>query len=375
MLQHLIDLLPDKAAQMPSGLAMGIAAGGILLGVVGARLSRAILALALVAAGTMIGWRMPAWFGWKVDPMGTAFGAAILLGLSGFVLSTLWEAIMFGSLLALGAAIAVWDSLAPGMRWQKPDIDLSATAVEIALRLWHALPGPVSRALPIGIGLGFAIGALLLASWPRIGRALFYSLLGMLLFVLSGTIGLQKQHPDWLASMPNESWAQAALFAALVLIATAVQFLLTADPKQPKTVPESDKSPGPMRKVKPARAPAAESASPAPSLSTAPEPMQKAKLAHAPAAVSPSPAPSPSSAPDPMQKVKPAQAPAAVSPSPSLSPAPSPPTSSVPSPSPTATPRVSPPPPPKWATLPPAAGETRPRPPAARPPNNPSAMK
>src|SRR5580700_1478889 len=111
MLQHLISLLPDKVTQMPVGLAMGIAATGILLGLVGARLNRAILALALVAAGTTIGLRMPGWFGWKIDPMGTAFGAAILLGLSGFVLSTLWEGVLFGSLLALAAGIAVWESL------------------------------------------------------------------------------------------------------------------------------------------------------------------------------------------------------------------------------------------------------------------------
>src|SRR4029077_16826622 len=99
------------------------AAGGVVLGLVGARTSRSILALALVAAGTFIGLHMPAWFGWKIDPMGTAFGAAILLGLSGFLLNVLWEAILLGALLGTGAGLAVWMTLGAGASWQMPEID------------------------------------------------------------------------------------------------------------------------------------------------------------------------------------------------------------------------------------------------------------
>jgi hypothetical protein len=249
MLEKLLELLPDRITQMSPALAMGLAAAGLLLGIVGARLSRSILALALVAAGTIIGLNMPHWFGWKIDPMGTAFGGAILLGLSGFLLSILWEAIVFGALLALAAAVAVWLSLAPGAAWKWPDIDWSATAVEIGIRIWQSVPVSVGRALPIGSGLGFAIGVSLMAAWPRLGRALLYSVLGMLILVLSGTIGIRQTHPDWMEKLTWNSWTQGAVFAGMVLITSIVQWLFMPRPAPRTAATPSENKP---QKVEPA---------------------------------------------------------------------------------------------------------------------------
>ena len=245
MLQQIIELLPDKVAQVRPDLAMGIAAGGVLLGLVGARLSRSILPLALVAAGTIIGIHMPHWFGWKIDPMGTAFGAAILLGLSGYVLSTLWEGLLFATLLALGAGVAVWLALAGTYHWQWPVIDESATAVEACTKIWLSFPTSLNRPLAVGIGLGFATGISLVVSSPRVGRILFYSILGMLLFVICGTIGLQKHHPDWVASFPTTSWIQGGIFALMVGVAAIVQWLLMRVPEAPKPVAVVEEEPEP----------------------------------------------------------------------------------------------------------------------------------
>jgi hypothetical protein len=243
MLQQMTELMPGFMTGMAPELAMGIAAGGVLLGVFGARLTRSIIPLALVAAGTLIGLHMPHWFGWKIDRMGTAFGAAIILGLSGYMLSTMWEGILFGTLLATGAAVTVWLALVGSKPWH-PDVNVSGTAAEAAWQIWsYNKQYTVAWPLAIGTGLGFALGATMLASWPRLGRALFYSLLGMGLLVVFGLTGIQQMHPEWLTSIPANRHAQVAIFAGLIVFTTSLQWLLTRERKRRKPAGVTGKKP------------------------------------------------------------------------------------------------------------------------------------
>lgn len=117
MLRALLELLPEVVRGVPMAVAVGVAATGLLLSLAGARQSRSFLSLALVALGTVAGWHMPDWFGWKVDPMGPAFGAAILLGLSGFILSGFWETVLLSILLAAWGGAMAWIALARGETW------------------------------------------------------------------------------------------------------------------------------------------------------------------------------------------------------------------------------------------------------------------
>ncbi|HZL36859.1 MAG TPA: hypothetical protein VFC78_16180 [Tepidisphaeraceae bacterium] len=226
MLNELLGLLPHSIDRLPAGLLLTIAGCGLMLGFAGARFSRQILAMALVAAGAVVGLHLPRWFGWGIDPMGTAFGAAVVLGLSGYILNRTWEGILLGVLLAAIAATAIWLALAAGETWELPRFDFSASAIEIMARLWQSLPSAVSRALPIGLGAGLALGGLMSALWPKAGRVMLYSLAGVGALVVCGVLGLQKVHSPWLAFLPAAPLMQAAFFGGILLVAVMLQWLL-----------------------------------------------------------------------------------------------------------------------------------------------------
>ena len=100
-LQEIIAMLPQAIGRLPAAVLLGIGAGGAVLGFAGARFSRPFLTLSLVAGGTLLGLNLPKWLDWGIDPMGPAFAAAIVLGLSGYLLSRWWEGMLLGAVLAL----------------------------------------------------------------------------------------------------------------------------------------------------------------------------------------------------------------------------------------------------------------------------------
>jgi hypothetical protein len=226
MLQRIFELLPARVAQMPVSAAMMIAIAGLVLGLAGARFSRSILTLTLVAAGTYLGLHVPTWMGWGIDPMGPGFCGAIVLGLAGYMLSTLWEGLLLGLLLAGGAGSAVWILLAGGATWHWPQIDWSATSVEIVVKVWQSLPMTVNKAFPAAVGLGFGLGVLFVALWPKLGKVMVYSLLGMIILVLAGFIVAQKSNREMLRSLPVDPFKQGIVFGAMVLVAMVIQGLL-----------------------------------------------------------------------------------------------------------------------------------------------------
>lgn len=226
MLNEMLGLLPEAINRVPAGILLAIGVGGLLLALSGARFSRQILALSLVAAGTIVGLRCPRWFGWGIDPMGTAFGAAIILGLSGYLLTRTWEGILLGALFATVFGAAAWLTLAAGQTWTLPQIDWSASSVETLARIWQSLPPAVNRAFPLALGAGVTLGILTAALWPRMGRVLLYSIAGIALFVLAGTVGLQREHSSWLAYIPANSATRAEAIAGMLLVAMLVQWLL-----------------------------------------------------------------------------------------------------------------------------------------------------
>src|SRR5690348_629240 len=63
MLREAIRLLPEVVARCPLGTALGLCALGVVLWVVGGRVSRSILALVAVAGGSVVGIHLPEWFG------------------------------------------------------------------------------------------------------------------------------------------------------------------------------------------------------------------------------------------------------------------------------------------------------------------------
>ncbi|HWE03402.1 MAG TPA: hypothetical protein VG326_13420 [Tepidisphaeraceae bacterium] len=223
MLQEMIGMLPDEVTRTPAALAGGIAGAALLLGLFGARYSRTILTLSLVAAGTVIGLHVPKWFGWHIDPMGPAVAAAIVLGLSGYALTQMWEAISLGALLAAVAAAAVCDAL--GSAWTWPSVDWSGTALDTTLKIYQSIPKNLNKALPAAVALGVAGGWLVVTLWPRLGRVLLYSLAGMMTTVACGTLALKAARPDWVAAVPADPRIQAGAFTVMTLVAAMIQWM------------------------------------------------------------------------------------------------------------------------------------------------------
>ncbi len=248
MIHEMLGTLPDVVARMPAPLAAGLAGAGALLGLFGARYSRGILTLSLVAVGTVIGLHIPKWFGWHIDPMGPAVGAAIVLGLSGYALTQMWEAIFLGSLLAAVAGAVVCNVLEA--RLTAPTIDWSATAVETTLKLYHAIPTPVNKALPAAVGIGLALGWLTVTLWPRFGRVLFYGLAGMITFAACGTVALTAWRPAWIDAIPADQRIQIGGFVVLVLVAGLVQWMGIKGPAKAKPAKAENPSPEKGKKAK-----------------------------------------------------------------------------------------------------------------------------
>ncbi|HET6246312.1 MAG TPA: hypothetical protein VFE47_01335 [Tepidisphaeraceae bacterium] len=240
MIQEIADLLPDAASRIHAPVAFSLAAVGLLLALTGARFSRAIISLSLVSAGTVIGLHMPKWFGWGIDPMGTAFGMAIVLGMSGYVLTTLWEGIFFAALLAGGAAMIAWMNLAPHQSWHLPQIDWSATAIEIAGKVRLSLPPALTTVLPVALGIGATVGALLMVIWHKLGRVLFYSTLGMSILTLGAMLAIRQTHGEWLGEIPRDPYVQGGIFCLLIIVASAVQWMLLPRDVKPAQAPTSE---------------------------------------------------------------------------------------------------------------------------------------
>jgi hypothetical protein len=226
MIQEILDTLPDAVNRLHAPTVLAIAGVGLVLALIGARFSRAVIALSLVSAGTVIGLQMPRWFGWAIDPMGTAFGMAIVLGLSGYVLPALWEGVFLSAFLAGIAGTAVWLKLAPHASWHVPAIDWSATAVEIAGKIRLSLPTALTTALPVALGIGATIGALTMVIWQKMGKVILYSTLGASVFVVAGILGVRQIRPEWLSRIPDDSFVQEAIFAVLLILCAGIQFLI-----------------------------------------------------------------------------------------------------------------------------------------------------
>jgi hypothetical protein len=239
MIQELVGLFPDAANRVAPATAFGVAGVGVMLGLCGARFSRSLLTLVMVAVGTFVGMRLPRWFGWGIDPMGPAFGGAVVLGLCGYVFHRTLEGILLGILLAAGAGAATWVALAPGATWQWPGLEWSGGAAACLSKIWQSLPPALSRTFPIALAVGLGTGGILAAIWPKLGRVLLYSLGGVALFVVAGAVGVMRVRPQWIAELPADSARQMGIFSAIFVLCAGVQWL--SQPKMAK-VRAADKS-------------------------------------------------------------------------------------------------------------------------------------
>ena len=125
-------------------------AAGLVLWLAGSRFSRSLVTLLAVSVGAVLGMHLPSWFGWGIDGMGLATGAAMVLGLTGYLLHNTWVGAALCLMLSLWAAAAAWLVFGGGtspfdVTWPAAQ---SSDPVVVLAALWRALPGDLPRAMP-----------------------------------------------------------------------------------------------------------------------------------------------------------------------------------------------------------------------------------
>ncbi len=226
MLQELLTRLPSEAGPRGLAVALAVAAAGLVLWVAGARFSRSIFTLVGVAAGAWLGLRVPRWMGWEIDAMAISIGGALVLGLAGYLLHTMWVGAALGTMLAAAGVGIAWHRLGLGVGWSLPVVDTSAGMTELIRSLWKSLPDNPAPALPTVAGVCLAAGGLIAAVWPKLGRVLTFSLLGSLMLVGGGLAAMRFARPPWIESIPAAAQTQGVTLAILVVLGAAMQWAL-----------------------------------------------------------------------------------------------------------------------------------------------------
>lgn len=233
MLPEVLTVLPDAVTRCPPGMAAGCCAGGLGLWLAGGGYSRSILTLAGVAAGTIIGMRLPGWYGWQVDGMGVAVGGAIALGTCAFLFHRTCIGMMLGGAMMLWAGLAAWLACGNGATWNWHDLRWHGDAVQFLRDAWAALPPELQRPLPLAAVVGLSAGVMLAISFNKLSKVLAHSLVGTTLLAIMGMVAVLDTRPQWLWHLPGSNLAQGAALAALVLAGAAWQWRITPPTKAP----------------------------------------------------------------------------------------------------------------------------------------------
>jgi hypothetical protein len=223
MIQQLLALLPRQINTLVLVLAIAGALLGGLLWLAGARFNRTLVTLLSVTAGGLFGLQFPHWFGWRLEGWATAVLAALVLGISGYVLHKLWVGVGLGVVLAAWAAL-VTIALYPepkGFAW--PTIEGIAWR-DVLLTLWNAFSPEARRILPYACGGALLTGVAITFLWPRLGVVLLYSTAGVSLFLGLGTLALNAAKRDWLGIIPNQTSSQLIVLGSLVAFGAILQW-------------------------------------------------------------------------------------------------------------------------------------------------------
>lgn len=224
MLQEFLLLLPKEAPAATATLATIVAAAGLVTWVIAARFSRFMITLLLVAIGSMIGMRLPGWCGWAIDGAGPAVAAAVLLGVSGFVLHAFWMGMGLGILSALWVTFICWMLLRDGASFTWPAGPEYSTFATYSAALWQQLPGSMQRILPFGAAASLITGLAMAILWPRLTQALMWSLTGLTMLVAGGAVAASYGRPNLLLYAPAELAAQVIIMVAALGTGAVIQW-------------------------------------------------------------------------------------------------------------------------------------------------------
>jgi hypothetical protein len=227
--EHLWAILPQDLGMV----ALVLATLGIFVGVglwlAGARFSRSILTLTAVALGTSVGMRLPQWCGWSIDGMGPGVGAAVVLGLSAYVLHRLWVGLCLGSIVAIWATLVMWAILDHGVQWNWPAFGAGTTLPLYLQTAWRSLPPEMQRYLPLIVGGSIAGGMATTILWPRVGLVVLWSTVGVSLLLAMGAMTMYRQVPEVLEHLPRQTGSQVVVLCGLIAVGAVWQWATLTD--------------------------------------------------------------------------------------------------------------------------------------------------
>jgi hypothetical protein len=242
MVQELLNLLPQDVGTL--GLVIAIVGSMIGLGMwlIGSRFSRPIVTLLTVLLGASIGMHLPKWFGWQISGAGPAVGAALVLGVTGYVLHGMWVGIGLGTVLSSWTALGCWILLRNGVAWHWPVVGPETILDGFFRELWLGLPPDVSRILPYACATAMITGLAVTIIWPKVSLVLVWSMAGVTLLVCMGVAAVSIGQPAWLLKIPQQMWAQGSLVMLLVMLGSLIQWKLAPKPVAVKTSKKKRKS-------------------------------------------------------------------------------------------------------------------------------------
>jgi len=237
LIQNLLPLLPRRIGSAGLAIAVGSAALGVGLWLIGARFSRPLLATAATIGGGAIGYESPHWFDWKMDPWTVAVLGALLFGVVGF-LAHRWVAAV-----GLGLILAIWTILAAIAHAGLPN-KLIASLLPSEF-IWSQiaqapknLPNQLVMVLLVAGGVGLLGGTAVALKWPRLGTALFWTILGLTISLISLLSAAQEYQPKSLSMIPPHAQVQILTLCGLVALGAAVQWRMAFKKRSSRPAPK-----------------------------------------------------------------------------------------------------------------------------------------
>src|SRR5687767_12290803 len=201
MVQELLPLLPDVLTTDQAVICVIALLAGVFLWLGGSVWSRGIVTLVAVAIGALLGMYVPRWQMWPANSMALAVLGAVGFGVSAYLVERLWMGLTLGFVLACWAGLGTWMQQRPAdfvfpVRdpWQVQHM----TPPEYARDLFIRLPVEVQNVLPYAAATAIVSGLAVALLWPRLGRAIGMSLLGVTMTVAFALALVMTQQPRWL---------------------------------------------------------------------------------------------------------------------------------------------------------------------------------
>ena len=243
MVQELLPLLPGVLTTEQALVCLLCLLAGVFLWLSGSLFSRGIVTLFAVALGALLGMYVPRWQLWPINSMALAVLGAVGFGVMAFLVQRLWMGLTLGMVLVLWAALGTWIQQRPAEfvflpreNWQTQHMTPPEHARDVFLRL----PLEVQSVLPFAAATALMSGFAIAFMWPRLGRALGMSMLGVTMCVFFGLVLVSTQHAAWLKYIPAQPTSQAGMLVGLVMMGLLAQWpFLIARPSKHEEMPSN----------------------------------------------------------------------------------------------------------------------------------------